>query len=147
MNAVEVRWMDEVKRGAVGGDVEEAAVAITVDFHVGEGGLQSSRQRGRKKVLAGFNMAEGVDDERAVGAQNLADGRERFARQQVRGGGIAEKGIEDDRIILFAAAIEKMASIVNGEMQAFGLKTEEAGGDGHDRGVDLHDVHARAVVR
>src|SRR2546421_10012946 len=106
----------------------------------GEDRLQSARERGGEKVAVGAKLAEGVDDERAAGTQDAPDGGEGFAGEKVRRRGIAQKGIKNDRIVMFAAAIEEMAAIVNGELNFFGLEIEGANGDRDNGRVDFDDI-------
>src|ERR1051326_2326651 len=146
VNVCEVRGMDESQSRVVGGDEEHAAVAVGMNPDAGEDRLQGFAQGGGEEIAAWLEEAEGVTDKGAAGAEDATDGSERFFRQKMRGGGVAEKSIEDDGIVLLAAAIEEVASISDREMDLVRLKVEEAGAYRHDGGIDFDYVHAGALA-
>ena len=136
----------ELQGRTIRGDEEDAAVPAGVRPHRLEDGLQGPVQGGGEEVLALFQVAKAIDDQRPAGAQHAPDGGEGFARQQMRGGGVAQERVEDDGVILLAAAVQEMASVVQRQVELVGLQVEEANGHRHHGGVDFHHVHARALA-
>jgi hypothetical protein len=89
MDVAEVRGVDEFEAGAVGGGEEDAAVSAGVRHDGKEDRFERLVQGGGEKVAPGFQVAKGIDNERAAGAQDAADGGEGLSGQQMRGGGVA----------------------------------------------------------
>ena len=83
VDAFQIWRMHKRKRETVRGNIKHAAVAVGMNSHAAEDGLQSFVQRGGEKILTGLQLPEGVDDERAAGAQDAADGSERLACQEM----------------------------------------------------------------
>ena len=136
MNPGQVGFPPKGQFGLVRRDKEDGAVAAGVRPHGGEYGLEGVVEGGGKEIAAFVQAAKAVDNQRSTGAEHAADGGEGFPREQVRGRAVAQEGVENDGVILAAAAVQEVAAIVKGEVDLVGLQVEEANGDRHHRGVD-----------
>ena len=64
----------------------------------------------------------------------------------MRGRRVAQERVEHDYVILLAAAVQEMASVVQRQVEPVGLQAKEANRHWHHGRVDLDHVHPRALA-
>src|SRR6185295_8541766 len=101
-------------------------------------------ERGGEEVMSKFQICEGVDDQRPVGAEGTAHRGERLPGHQMRGAGIAQEGVENNSVVFATAFIKIIAPVAKDDVQLLWLKVEVLRRARNHCRVDLHDVYMRA---